>query len=312
MSPRLVLAVAVASLPLGAAPLEPAGAQQVSDTAFRPRVSRPLHAPSAGPILVIDEAHHNFHTAAGRYLTFARLAAADGYRVRSGTVPFTALLRDSVQILVIANALAAENAPNNWRRPIGPAFTAAEVQAVKDWVTRGGSLLLIADHMPFAGAAHDLAVAFGVEYADGFALDSRDRQGPTMFRRTDGSLGSHAITNGRTPEERIDSIASFTGSAFRPTVPVDTLMVLPATTQILAPQVAWQFDSATTVTTPAPHALQGAVLEVGKGRVAFFGEAAMFSAQVAGPQRRPMGMNHPIASQNAQFALNVLHWLSGN
>ncbi len=37
----------------------------------------------------------------------------------------------------------------------------------------------------------------------------------------------------------------------------------------------------------------------------------MFSAQLAGPARMPMGMNHPLAKQNAQFALNVMHWLSG-
>jgi hypothetical protein len=45
--------------------------------------------------------------------------------------------------------------------------------------------------------------------------------------------------------------------------------------------------------------------------VAVFGEAAMFSAQLAGPARMPMGMNHPLAKQNTQFALNVMHWLSG-
>lgn len=286
-------------------------AQQVSDTSFRPHVSRPAFSADAGPVLVIDEAHHNFHTAAGRYLTFARLAQSDGYRVRGSTLNFAKLVRQPVNILVVANALNAENAPNRWRRPIRPAFTHEEVNAVKGWVERGGSLLLIADHMPFAGAAADLAQAFGVHYFDGFALDSRDQGGPTMFRRSDGSLGNHAITNGRTPEERIDSIASFTGSAFRPDTRVDTLMLLPATTRILSPEVAWQFDSSTTTIIAAPHALQGAVLQVGKGRVAIFGEAAMFSAQVTGPQRRPMGMNHPIANQNAQFALNVLHWLSG-
>jgi hypothetical protein len=287
-----------------------AHAQQVSDTAFRPHVGRPAFAGDEGPVLVIDEAHHNFHTATGRYLTFARLAQSDGYRVRSSSVNFAKAVRQPMNILVVANALNAENAPNRWRRPIRPAFTHEEVNAVKEWVEKGGSLLIIADHMPFAGAAADLAAAFGVHYFDGFALDSADRGGPTMFRRSDGSLGSHAITNGRTPEERIDSIASFTGSAFEPNVPVDTLMILPASTQVLEPEVAWQFDSTTKILR-APHALQGAVVKVGKGRVAIFGEAAMFSAQVTGPQRRPMGMNHPIASQNAQFALNVLHWMSG-
>jgi hypothetical protein len=56
---------------------------------------------------------------------------------------------------------------------------------------------------------------------------------------------------------------------------------------------------------------QGAVMRSGKGRVAVFGEAAMFSAQLAGPEKRPMGMSNPIASKNPQFLLNVMHWLSG-
>jgi len=47
----------------------------------------------------------------------------------------------------------------------------------------------------------------------------------------------------------------------------------------------------------------------GAGRVAAFGEAAMFTAQV--DEDGPMGMNHPEAPQNAQFVLNVLHWLTG-
>jgi hypothetical protein len=37
----------------------------------------------------------------------------------------------------------------------------------------------------------------------------------------------------------------------------------------------------------------------GSGRVAVIGEAAIFSAQV------------PEASRNAQFLLNVVHWLTG-
>ena len=50
---------------------------------------------------------------------------------------------------------------------------------------------------------------------------------------------------------------------------------------------------------------------VGKGRVAMFGEAAMFSAQVAGPERSPAGMNHPAAAQNARLLRNLVRWLPG-
>ena len=51
-------------------------------------------------------------------------------------------------------------------------------------------------------------------------------------------------------------------------------------------------------------------MTVGKGRLAIFGEAAMFTAQLAGPARSPAGFNHPAASENAQFVLNVMHWLA--
>ena len=37
----------------------------------------------------------------------------------------------------------------------------------------------------------------------------------------------------------------------------------------------------------------------------------MFSAQVSGAARRPMGMNAANAGQNPQFLLNVMLWLSG-
>ena len=41
------------------------------------------------------------------------------------------------------------------------------------------------------------------------------------------------------------------------------------------------------------------------------GEAAMFSAQRAGPQAANlMGFNNPSAHQNGQFVLNVLRWLT--
>jgi hypothetical protein len=56
--------------------------------------------------------------------------------------------------------------------------------------------------------------------------------------------------------------------------------------------------------------VQGAVIVFGKGKVAVFGEAAMFSAQLAGPNKVPMGMNAPGAEKNAQLALNVLRWLT--
>ena len=78
----------------------------------------------------------------------------------------------------------------------------------------------------------------------------------------------------------------------------------------MMPDTAWAFRE-DTPRIPVAGWSQGAVMKFGKGRLAIFGEAAMFTAQVSGKSKRKMGMNHPAAKQNAQFLLNVIHWLDG-
>ncbi|MBK6842453.1 MAG: hypothetical protein IPG88_09145 [Gemmatimonadetes bacterium] len=59
----------------------PVGAQQVPDSAFRPPVPRPAYAAGQGPVICLDEAHHNFHTLDNRFFAFGELARRDGFRV---------------------------------------------------------------------------------------------------------------------------------------------------------------------------------------------------------------------------------------
>ena len=288
---------------------EPASAQQVADTLFVPQVGKPLHAAGKGPVVLIDEAHHNFHTAEGRYLAFARVMRADGYVVRPNRDRFTRAGLEQGRILVIANALAAENT-EEWVLPTPSAFDSSEIAAVKAWVHDGGALFLIADHMPFPGAAEDLARAFGIYMGNGFATIDGTDEGRITFSRAAGTLADHPITRGRQASERVDQVVTFMGQAFRATGAAAPLLTLDERIVLLMPVVAWQFSKLT----PGMWAAgmqQGAVLQHGKGRVAVFGEAAMFTAQVTGPSRSPMGMNDPVARQNAQFLLNVVHWLEG-
>ena len=56
---------------------------------------------------------------------------------------------------------------------------------------------------------------------------------------------------------------------------------------------------------------QGAFKEYGKGKIVAFGEAAMFTAQLAGPEKIKMGMNNEVAPENYQLLLNTIHWLDG-
>lgn len=280
-----------------------AHAQQIPDTTFRPVVGTPRFAPGEGPLVLIDEGHLNFHTMDGRYLPFARLLERDGWRVAPHRGKFTRESLARARVLVIANALGDTGA---WVLPTKLAFTSEEVQEVKRWVEGGGSLFLIADHMPFPGAAGNLAKVFGVEFLDGFAGDSLGRMGTAMFRRRDGSLADCVVTNGA--DQRIDSIATFTGQGFRLEGKGTPVLTLDRRFAILLPKVAWEFGH-DTKRVPGAGLLQGVLLERGKGRVAVFGEAAMFTAQLGGPNRTPMGMNVPLAGQNARLALNVMGWL---
>ena len=287
-----------------------AGAQQVVDPDFKLRVEKPAYRQGYGPLVLVDGGHYNFHTAGERYSPFAELLRRDGYRVGGSTRPFTKDALRGVRVLVIANALAEQNL-NNWSLPTPSAFTDEEVAVVREWVKKGGSLLLIADHMPMPGAAGNLAAAFGIRMNNGFALVEQTLDGNLTFRRSDGSLAEHPITKGRTPVERVDSVATFTGSAFQADAKARPLLIFRAGMVSLMPTTAWEF----TPQTPRVSVegwLQGAVLNYGKGRVAVFGEAAMFTAQLAGTERRRVGMNAANAPHNAQFLLNVMRWLSGS
>jgi hypothetical protein len=196
--------------------------QQVPDTGYSPVIKNPAYEQGQGPLVFIDEGHNNFHTRGDRYLPFARLVERDGYVVEGYAGRFETERLKKCRILVISNALHETNI-TRWHKPVLPAFTPDEVRTAREWVEEGGSLFLIADHMPMGGAAAEMAAAFGFGFTDGFALDTA-QAGPALFCRADGTLADNNLTNGRSSEERIDSIYSFTGQAF--TVPDDASPVL--------------------------------------------------------------------------------------
>jgi hypothetical protein len=311
---RIIVAVALAC-----ACGRPLAAQQVPDRAFRPAIEKPAYAEGTGPVVCLDEAHHNFHTLDDRFWAFGELMRRDCYVVQANRSRFDGASLARCAILVISNAQPSDIGWNEYPYPTPSAFTPEEVRATHQWVTGGGRLLLIADHMPLGGAAADLAAAFGVTFTDGFAVegfsDESERDAaimkPTILRTADQTLRPHAIVRGREPDESVDSVRTFTGQAFQAPSSAEPILVLPATFISLMPEKAWEFGPDTR-RVPAGGWLQGAVMRVGSGRAAFFGEAAMFSAQLARAERLPMGMNAPGAEQNFQFALNVVRWLAGS
>ncbi len=282
----------------------PVVAQQIADPEFDTSVENPAYKKD-GPRVMFDEAHHNFHTTEGRYKPFVDLMMNDGYRVIRNRQSFSKARLETYKILVIANALGAEEDDDAGAGE--SAFNDDEITAVHDWVKNGGSLLLIADHAPFGGAAAALATRFGVDMSKGYTFDPENsvNGSPTqlIFSRDNKLLGSHPITEGRNENERIKLVRSFTGQSLKGPEGSAGILAL-ANTAFDRPTYSAE------TTTPAVGRTQAVAFKFGKGRVLIQGEAAMLSAQIAGADNHPMGMNVP-GNDNRQYALNLMHWLSG-
>src|SRR5689334_9778348 len=152
-------------------------AQQQADPEFNTSVENPAYK-REGPRVMFDEAHHNFHTTEGRYKPFVDLMMSDGYRVIRSRQSFSKQRLETYKILVIANALGAEE--DDDAGADSSAFNDDEITAVYDWVKDGGALLLIADHAPFGGAASALAGRFGVDMSKGYTFDPENSVAPTQ------------------------------------------------------------------------------------------------------------------------------------
>jgi hypothetical protein len=299
---------------------------QAADRSYEPLVAAPAFSGRARPEVLIDEAHYNVHTAGGSYAPFAQLLRRDGYWVRRIGVPHSAqALRSATnarRVLVIAN-------PLGWRGALQAAFGRGRLErlvrlrpdgiprdervAIDGWVRGGGSLLLVADHAPAGEAARTLAAVFGVEMTNWWAEDSEHHDTTTgnpgfvVFSRDNGLLGSHPIIAGRHEGEAVVRVMTFTGQALRPPPGAASLLTLSASARQYPFRHSREHEGRS-----AAGLAQAVALEHGAGRVVVLGEAAMITAQTAqlpdGTTLR-FGMSRS-DTDNRQFALNVMHWLT--
>ncbi|MBF0233317.1 MAG: hypothetical protein HQK65_09805 [Desulfamplus sp.] len=310
-------------------------------------VENPTYPDGNGPVIAVDGGHNNFHSLDGGFKVFGELAGKDGYNVKPIAEAFTEESLADVDILVTATAMDAKNAAitepekNGWVlafNPLAPpnlvnglypqsAYTDAEIAVIKKWVEKGGSLMLVTDHMPFPASQQALAKAFGIILDNTFGLDEKfliymATQGQAggnpknLFKfykdsedKTDanGMLYPHKITEG------IHHLTSFTGSSFHilSSVNYQPLMEMGQGVLLVYPYNHVSYPPLmmeNKLSLPLGQGLlQGATLFYGKGRVAVFAEAAMFSSSVTNPEN---GIFNPAAEFNQAFALNTLGWLA--
>jgi hypothetical protein len=168
-------------------------------------------------------------------------------------------------------------------------------------VRGGGALLIITDHEPFGSGSDELGKKFGVNMSLLVTVDPVNQtDNGLLFSREKNQLGDHAILRGRDPSERINRVLTFVGQSLKG--PPDSVALLKFA------DTANDVGSGKKVS--AAGRAQGIAFKFGRGRVVVMGEAGDLSAQVYGDPPAKMGMNVP-GCDNRQFALNIVHWLSG-
>lgn len=246
--------------------------------------------------VLFDEAHHNVHTASGRYKPFVDLIEPVGYAVTPNTAPLTTEALQGYDLLVIASARSGgPEIPLEERGK--PAFTDAEADAVREWVRGGGALLLITDHYPIGGAAQTLADRFGITLSNAFTEDPEHQRLSPMeivFTRKEELIADHPITH------RLKKIVTFGGESLHGPLESVNLLKLSATAMDRMPDGK---------RIPAEGRSQALALPFGNGRVVVLGEAAMLTVQ-----DDPSGtIGYTVSGfDNRQFALNVVRWLTGD
>jgi hypothetical protein len=273
---------------------------RIADSTYVHAPFDPAYSKNKGPIVFVDEAHNNFLTKTKNSHPFIKILEDDGYQLHPLRSKIVEGILQRCKILIIANPLHDSNV-NKWILPNPSAFTNDEINILKNWVSNGGSLLLIAGHMPFAGASSDLGSVFGFKFYNGYVRDVSGKA-PSVFNKSSGRLTNHIINSG------IDSTASFTGQAFEIPINAEALMIFDSSHKMFMPDTAGVFHPHTP-SLDAGDLNYAAVLKYGKGKIAVTGGESLFTSQKILPMNVKFGINHPSAIQNQKFLLNLFHWL---
>lgn len=285
-------------------PQPPPQGEVIPDTTYDIRVVKPA-CTTGCPVIWFDEAHNNYHTASWRYKPLANLYLSDGFHVAKGKTPITKETLEKVNVVIIA-------AP-------GPMLV-DEIKILNEWIKRGGSLLTVTDHgnFGFDGLLESLGVQTPeTEYTedslnarvmeDGIAKNPRH----IVFSEKNKTLGEHSIINGRNASEKIQVVKTFSGrTIIAPPGSSVLLRLNESAVDYLTIETGLRTVETSVAVKCKGERVYGVAFNFGKGKVVVLSEAAMLTAQIWIDGTPGAGMNVP-GSDNKQFALNIMRWLTG-
>lgn len=284
--------------------------QQVAIEGFSFENTSPAWEQGQGPKVIIHRAVSPY-VQRGSFEPFKVLITTDGLTLNYLDAAIDKNALSNASILVIPNAYT-----NDYRQystlEAPSVYSDTEIALIKNWVEEGGSLLVLADHSPFAGGTIMLADAFGFSYMTGHTLNKASLSNRVNvnidFSRDNGLLADHPITNGSTGRKKISHYYAFGGQAIIVAKDSTSILTTPNHFEtMLGFSAKNDFYSAPRL--PTGGQSQGAAMEYGKGRLVIMGETGGFTAQII-EGRKPFGFENPEADENKEFILATMRWLA--
>ena len=286
-------------------------AQLYNDSSFNANVVHPKFMKGYGPKILIDAGHHNFLVEIGLIKPLFDVASSDGYQIKIDSMQFTKEYLSNYNIVVIWPAMPFKFGSKN-QVTDEITFTIDELDALHDWVSNGGSLLMFSEHAPIDKSVTPLFNKFGIQLSTGIVVDSLNSDTPIempswkysflKFTSKNGLLNTeHPITKGEKKNERISNILTIGGSGLTGDVYTNIL-------KLSSSAMIKKWNGTMPSGTPNSQCLAG---NVGKGKLVALGDCNGFTAMSlkSGGYKLSAGMQ--VSGYDwKQFVLNTLHWLS--
>ena len=286
-------------------------AQLYNDSSFNANVVHPKFMKGYGPKILIDAGHHNFLVEIGLIKPLFDVASSDGYQIKIDSMQFTKEYLSNYNIVVIWPAMPFKFGSKN-QVTDEITFTTDELNALHDWVSNGGSLLMFSEHAPIDKSVTPLFNKFGIQLSTGIVVDSLNSDTPIempswkysflKFTSKNGLLNTeHPITKGEKKNERISNILTYGGGGLTGDGYTNIF-------KLSSSAIIKKWSGSMPSGTPNSQCLAG---NVGKGKLVALGDCNGFIAMnfKSGGYKFPLGMQ--VSGYDwKQFVLNTLHWLS--
>ena len=286
-------------------------AQLYNDSSFNANVVHPKFMKGHGPKILIDAGHHNFLVEIGLIKPLFDVASSDGYQIKIDSMQFTKEYLSNYQLVVIMTAMPFKYGSKN-QVTDEITFTTDELNALHEWVSNGGSLLMFSEHAPIDKSVTPLFNKFGIQLSTGIVVDSLNSDTPIempswnhsflKFTSKNGLLNTeHPVTKGEKKNERVSNILTHGGGGLTGDGYTNIF-------KLSSSAMIKKWSGSMPSGTPNSQCLAG---NVGKGKLVALGDVNGFTAMFIKSGEYKLSTGMQVSGYDwKQFVLNTLHWLS--